>query len=185
MIFFSGNDETLNRFLSVAQAEEVIRRRQENDPHLRKTMEYLRSPVFQEHLIELNRLPDVEYVKQRLDGLNFGYDMLMKYLTNMNGQQRFNYYSPPERPIPTAPMMGLVDEILSILNKQELQNYYSSHKVKNFLKDLSSKDVKEALQRLNENYQCKDIMERFKYHGFDPRTIMTKFYLYIMKIVKE
>jgi Insect allergen related repeat, nitrile-specifier detoxification len=169
----------------VAQAEQVIRRREENDPLLRKTMEYLRSPVFQEHLIELNQLPDVEYVKGRLHGLHYGYEQLLKYLTNMNGQQRYNYYSPPERPIPTAPMMGLVNELLSILDKRELQKFYSSHKVENFLKDLSSKDVKEALQRLNENYQCKDIMERFKYHGFDPRTIMTKFYLYIMKIVKE
>lgn len=118
--------------------------------------------------------------------MNAAWDMFMNLLTNMNGQQQqANYYLPPDRPIPMASMMSLVDEILSIINRRELQKVYSSHKVKHFLKELSNKDVKEALQRLNENYKCKEVMERFKYHGFDPRTIMTKFYLFVMKVVKE
>lgn len=159
-------------------------RRQAKDPHLRKTIEYLRSPVFQSHVQELNQIRDFNYVLEKLD-MGDAWNMFMNLLSNMNGQSQVGHYTPPERPIPMSSMMSLVDDILSIINRDELQNVYSSHKVKKFLGELGSKDVKEALRRLNDDHMCKGVMERFKYHGFDPRTIMTKFYLFVMKVVKE
>jgi hypothetical protein len=173
--------------------EQIIIEKADTDPNVRVTLDYFRTEDFQTRIDEMSEISEFKNILDYLEDNNTpAHDMwnLFRMIMGLDPAKRHKKFEPlPIGPIPTGPMLEMMDEIFAAIDPQEIKEVYDekikeSEDFNNLVNSVENEKFEALVVALKESAKFKEVLNQLNHYGFDLLEILNKAVKFFLDAIK-